>query len=209
MAEQAYEKALEARHVITMPEVTPLELAHLVAAMGLGDRDDGPAKALSLVSRSATYIEDKKAELKRLEDAIAEHNANWARMIAALGLSEEEANKTFSIDQVIARLPLDRLKVAGKTLRGKGLWNEFCRQIDLTPRPQEQSGKDDGSPEAYSLSDLYRIHQKFIEWREKIASKNIAKGAKNLKVVSRERREEAQKGGAEAVDAAPLPEFLK
>lgn len=59
-AELASREVLEAKHVSPLPEITPLELAHLVAAMGLGDQADGPSKALSLVSRSAAYIEGMK-----------------------------------------------------------------------------------------------------------------------------------------------------
>jgi hypothetical protein len=209
MAELASREVLKARHVEPMPEVTPLELAHLVAAMGLGDQEDGPAKALSLVSRSATYIKGMKAQFDRLDSVIAEERANKARIMAETGLSKEPADKTFSIDEVIAKLPTEPLKVAGRTLRGKSLWSEFSRQVDPKHRPQEQPGKDGGSPEAYSLSDLLRVYQEFTEWRDKIAAENIAKGTKNLIRANQKREQEALADGAEAVDAVPLPEILK
>lgn len=208
-AELASREALEAKHVSPMPEITPLELAHLVAAMGLGDQADGPSKALSLVSRSAACIEGIKAQFERLDGAIAIGRANEAKIMAKLGLSMEAADKTFTVDEVIAKMDTAPLKVAGRMLRGKGLWNEFRRQVDPKPGRPGKADKDGTSPEEYVLSDLLRVYQEFTEWRVKIAAANKAKGRKNLDRTNRERKKRDLVDGAEAVDAVPLPKMLK
>lgn len=208
-AELAFREALEAKHVSPLPEITPLELAHLVAAMGLGDQADGPSKALSLVSRSAAYIEGMKAQFERLDGAIAIGRANEAKIMAKLGLGMEAANKTFTVDEVIAKMPTERLKVAGRTLRGEDLWNEFRRQVDPKPGRPGKADKDGTSPEEYLLSDLLRIYQEFTDWRTKIAAANQAKGSKNLDKANRDQRKRDLVDGAEAVDAVPLPKMPK
>jgi hypothetical protein len=209
MAELASREVLKARHVEPMPEVTPLELAHLVAAMGFGDQADGPAKALSLLSRSAAYIEGMKAEFKRLDNVISEDRANIAKIMAELGLSKEDADKTFSVEDVIAKMDKAPLKVAGRMLRGKGLWNEFRRQVDPKPGRPGKANEEGASPEEYVLSDLLRVYQEFSKWRVKIAAANKAKGSKNLDKTNRERAKRALTDGAEAVDAVPLSKMLK
>jgi hypothetical protein len=209
IAELASREALKVRQVEPMPEVTPMELAHLVAAMGFGEQADGPAKALSLLSRSAAYIEGMKAEFKRLDNVITEDRANMAKIMMELGLSKEDADKTFSVEDVIAKMDTAPLMVAGRMLRGKGLWNEFRRQVDPKPGRPGKADEEGASPEEYLLSDLLRVYQEFIKWRVKIAAANKAKGSKNLDKANRERKKRALADGAEAVDAVPLPKMLK
>jgi hypothetical protein len=204
-AEQAVQKALDAKYFGTVPEVSPLELAHLVVAMGLGDQADGPAKALMLVARSATCITAMRRQIEQLNDNMAKGNANDAMLLAKMGLSPEKADGTFSVDQVIARLPTAPLKIGDETLRGKHLWDEFRRQVDpQSERPGKE--REDGTyPEEYTLIDLIRFYKEFKVWRNKIAAENVAKGSKNLPKVNRERKKSTLTDGAEAVDAAPLP----
>lgn len=209
LAEDAAGKVLMARHVEPLPQVTPLELAHLVAAMGLGDRADGPAKALSLVSRSAAYIDAMKAQFERLNDVLGQDKAATARMMAELGLGLEAVDKTFSVDEVIAKMSTRLLKVGRKLLQGKALWEEFRRQVDPKPGRPGKADKDGTSPEEYLLSDLLRVYREFTEWRDKIATANLARGSKNLDKTNRDRRKRDLLEGAEAVDAIPLPKTLK
>lgn len=206
MAELASREVLKARHVAPMPEVTPLELAHLVAAMGLGEQADGPAKALSLLSRSAAYIDGMKIHFENLNDSLATEKSDKSRILAELGLSKEAADRTFSVDEVIAKLPTEPLKVSGKELRGRNLWIEFRRQVDPQPgRPGKTAEEDQPAPEEYSLADLIRVFRQFMKWRDTIATANKAKGSKNLDKTNRERRENAKTDGADAVDAVRLP----
>jgi hypothetical protein len=204
-AEQVFKNALEAEYVALFPEITPLELAHLVAAMGLGDHDDGPSKALSLVCRSGTYIKGMKAQFERLNGVIAAQTANELKILTEMGLSPEAAAKSFSVDEVIARMPTDPLKIADKLLRGKDLWDEFRRQVNPQPGGPGKTREDGSAPEVYWQADLIRVYQEFKGWRDKIAVKNLAKGSKNLAKANRERKEAVSADGAEAVDALPLP----
>ena len=208
-AELAFREALEADHVAPFPEVTPLELAHLVAAMGLGEQEDGPLKALVLLGKSATCIDRMKAQFERLNVVLGTAKAAKAKIMAVLRLGLEAANKTFTVDEVIAKMPTEPLKVAGRTLRGEDLWNEFRRQVDPKPGRPGKADKDGTSPEEYLLSDLLRIYQEFTDWRTKIAAANQAKGSKNLDKANRDQRERDLVDGAEAVDAVPLPKMLK
>lgn len=207
MAELASREALKVRQVEPMPEVTPMELAHLVAAMGLGEDADGPAKALSLVSRSAAYIEGMKAQFERLNGVLAAGMANDASIMAEMGLAPDAVKMTFSVDQVIAKLPTERLKVAGEMLRGTPLWNEFRRQVELPPGRPGKSQIDGTSPEEYTLADLILVYRRFKDWRDTIAAENLAKGKKNLTKINKERHESASTDGAEAVDAVQLPKM--
>lgn len=204
-AELAAREALKTNFVAPFPEVTPLELAHLVAAMGLGEQEDGPSKALSLLSRSAAYIEGMKAQFERLNAVIAPGKVDEIRIMAELGLSIEDAKKTFTVDEVIRKMPKDPLNIAGESLRGRRLWDEFLRQVN--PKLGHPGKTDEGgsSPEEYTLGDLLRIYQEFKEWRSMIAAANMTKTSKNIDEVNQERENERLRNGAEAVDAAPLP----
>lgn len=206
-AEQAVQKALDAKYFGTVPEISPLELAHLVVAMGLGDQADGPAKALMLVGRSAGYIEAMRRQLEQLNDNVAKGNANDAMLLAEMGLSPEMTDGIFSVDQVIAKMPTAPLKVAGNMLRGKHLWHEFRRQVDpQSERPGKE--REDGTyPEEYTLIDLIRSYKEFKVWRNKIATANVAKAGENIVKVNRERKESTLTDGAEAVDALPIPKM--
>lgn len=208
-AKLASQKALEAKHVSPLPEITPLELAHLVAAMGLGDHADGPLKALSLVSRSAAYIEGMKAQFERLNGVLAAGKANDSSIMAEMGLSMEAADKIFSVDEVIAKMPTEPLIVNSIKLRGTALWDEFRRQVVPLPRRPGKVREDGTAPEVYSHADLIRVYREFKGWRDKIAAVNLAKGSKNLAKANRERAKRTLVDGAEAVDAVPLPRMRR
>jgi hypothetical protein len=197
-AELAARKVHEVRYFQSSPGITPLELAHLAAAMGLGDRDDAPAKAFALFSRSLSYLARLQSAFDTMNTNQANYLENCARVEAAMGLTKEDRKKKFSIEQVIAKMPKELLSVAGRQIRGKELWEEFRRQVD----PKSELLRN---TEEYSIHDLISVFEKFNQWRDKLAAENKTKGRKNIDKVNQKRRKDAPADYAEAVDAVPLP----
>jgi hypothetical protein len=176
-AQEAAEKALVGEYVSPLPNISPLELAHLVAAMGLSEHADGPLQALMLVSKCAGVIEKNKAFFALLNNQMAKAKADEVLAMITIGISPEQRDAKFTLDEVIAKMPTDRLKIGNSMLRSKELWDEYCR---LTESPVSADSDSPDGLRLFSVTELMGIYSKFCTWREGIAKRNQAKGKKNL-----------------------------
>jgi hypothetical protein len=165
--------------VASLPNVSPVELAHLVVAMGLSSKPTGPLEAMKLLARCDDAIKNTRDVRQRLEDNYAKFDKEKNEAMLALGLDPEKPGKHFTLGQVVTLLRMETLMVGKETLSGESLWREFCTQ---TGQGLGSPLKDDdgGIVEGFTLQELLEVHRKYLDWRAPIAAANQRRGARNL-----------------------------
>ncbi|MCW1922675.1 hypothetical protein OKA05_08920 [Luteolibacter arcticus] len=198
-AEMAGKKRAGNSFVASYPEVSPLELAQLVVAMGLSSDPKGGQKALTLLVRCDNTIKYFQGERERLVDIYAKSYAERIEGILAMDLDLESPQQFFTVNQVWARLKLDPLVVGKEEIRGEALWTEFCRQVGQRPGFQMEA-IDGSASEIYTLEELLSMRRKYLEWRASTAKANQKLGKNNLP--RRGRGPEEEIGGDEDYSAS-------
>jgi hypothetical protein len=182
MAADDARKRVEKRFADHIPEVTPLELAHLVIAMGLASDEKGPSQAAILLGRCARFLENSRELLKRFGASEAAEISEKIVFLERLGCSPEAPPDRVSVNQIVKIWNLERLKVEGKDLRGRSLLMEFLSRV---PANGMAGNPEDG----LTLVEAINLEKAYNQWRNGIAKKNQAAGKKNLQRIQNDAKD--------------------
>lgn len=190
---ESVRKQVEANFSSYVADVSPLELAHLVIAMGLTSEKSGPAKAMGLLNQCARFIGRSRRMFANIGKGFAQGAAERTELLMRFGFDPKNPPEWITGAQILKVLKFEKLRVGGRDLRGRKLFEEFLRQT--TSADSKSLGKSGEHEDVFTASAVVQLDKRYHQWRSKIAKKNQASGKKNL---PRSRKGSTPEVGADA-----------